>query len=191
MENSDNYCEKIFTLLVATERKIRFNELFATLNSLGVKMSKPTLIEHLHHLQKKGFILRKKEDKQNVTYQVKWEKFEQLHEHIEFKKAIANNLRNEEIFKSHSLEEQLNFVVNVLTMVQTIHIQLNVYEISYPKAKANVSLGYILIHNLYDVYRRWFLDTCRESPENAKRAMNLLENATKSYQNTLFEQSEK
>lgn len=185
-KETDEYCVKIFALLVANQEKIRFNKLHKTLNALNVKISKPTLIQHLHHLHTKGFILRKKEGKQNVTYQVNWKKFEQLKETLGFKEIIARNLENEKIFKSKSLENQIIFVTDVLTMTQVIYLQLNVLGILEPKGKDLHNLGYLLIYRLYDHYRQWLLDTCKQSSENSQKAYDLLNKITKKYQNLLF-----
>jgi len=185
-KETDEYCIKIFALLVANQEKIRFNKLHKTLNTLDVKISKPTLIQHLRHLRTKGFILRKKEGKQNVTYQVNWKKFEQLKETLGFKEIIARNLENEKIFKSKSLENQIIFVTGVLTMTQVTYLQLQVLGILKPKDKDLLNLGYLLIYRLYDHYRQWLLDTCKQSSENSQKAYDLLNKNTKKYQNLLF-----
>ena len=185
-KETDEYCVKIFALLVANQEKIRFNKLHKTLNALDVKISKPTLIQHLHHLRTKGFILRKREGKQNVTYQVNWKKFEQLKETLGFKEIIARNLENEKIFKSKSLEDQIIFVTGVLVLTQVTYLQLNVLGILEPKGKDLHSLGYLLIYRLYDHYRQWLLETCKQSSENSQKAYDLLNKNTKKYQNLLF-----
>lgn len=187
----DEYCTKIFSLLVATQEKIRFNKLYRTLNKLDVKISKPTLIQHLHHLRTKGFILRKKEGKQNVTYQVNWKKFEQLKEAIRFKEIIAHNIEDEKIFKSKSLEDQIVFVTGVLTMTQVINLQLVILDNLEPKAKDLHRLGYLLISRLFDKYTRWLLDTCKQSSENSQKAYDLLTKITKKYETLLFDRSSK
>lgn len=187
----DGYCEKIFALLVASNEKIRFNKLHKTLNTLDVKISKPTLVQHLHHLHAKGFILRKKEDKQNVAYQVNWKKFEQLKETLEFKEIIARSLENEKFFKSKSLEDQIIFVTGVLTMTQIAYLQLYVLDILEPKGKDLHRLGYLLIYRLCDHYRQWLLDTCKQSSENSQKAYDLLNKMIENYQNVLFGRSTK
>jgi hypothetical protein len=126
-----------------------------------------------------------------VTYQVNWKKFEQLNEALKFKKLIAHNLENEKIFKSHSLEDQMYFEIGILAMEQVINLQLYVTEILEPKSKAYHHLGYLLIHNLYDHYRRWFLDTCKQSKENSQKALDLLNKTREKYQNLLFPHTEK
>ena len=39
---TDEYCEKIFDVLVINNEKIRFNKLYNLLIKLGAKMSRPT-----------------------------------------------------------------------------------------------------------------------------------------------------
>jgi len=182
----DEYCEQIFCFLVAYHNKIRFNQLHKTLNSLHVKMTKPTLIKHLHHLSTKNSILQKKEGKQNITYQVNWRKFEYLNEAIEFKELIASKLWDEKAFKSSSLEYQVSFVHGILSMLQLYYLQLSIISIEEPKAKPINALGALLIHRLYDNYRLWLLDTCRQSKENVQKALNLLDKTTREYQNLLY-----
>jgi len=66
----DSHCSEIM-LVLSAKGKMRFNELFRTLTKgLNVKISKPSLVEHLNkHLAKKKLIIRKREGKQNVTYE--------------------------------------------------------------------------------------------------------------------------
>jgi len=187
----DGYCIKILAYLIANEKKIRFNKLHKTLNALDVKISKPTLIQHLHHLRAKGFILRKKESKQNVTYQVNWKNLEQLEKTLESKEIIARNLKNEKIFKSKSLEDQITYVICILTLTQVIYLQLNVIGVLEPKSKELLSLSYLLIHRLYDHYRRWLLDTCKQSNENSQKAHDLINKKREEFENLLFDRSTK
>jgi len=72
----DEYCKNIFSVFLVSENPLRFNELYRTLNNIGLKMSKPTLIEHLYHLLKHRLIIRKKKGKQNVSYEANWTKLE-------------------------------------------------------------------------------------------------------------------
>lgn len=183
----DSYCEKIFCFLVAYNSKIRFNQLYRTLDSLDTKITKPTLIKHLNHLQAKGFIIRKEEDKQNVTYQVNWKKFEYLNEAIEFKELIRAKLKDEKAFKSRSIEYQVSFVHGLLSMLQLYYLHLNIISIEEPKAKFINTLGALLIQRLYDNYRQWLLDTCRQSEENIHKALNIIDKTREKYQNLLFE----
>lgn len=128
----------------------------------------------------------KEEGKQNVTYQVNWKKFKKLNEALEFKKLIAHNLENEQIFKSKSLEEQIVYVTTILTWEQILHLQFNILNILEPKATFNLTLGYVFIHRLYDIYRRWLLDTCKQSRENSQKAFDSLKKKREDFENLLF-----
>ena len=186
-KETDEYCKKIFAYLVANNKEIRFNQLYNALKTLEVKITKPTLIQHLNHLHAKNFILRKEKGKQNVTYQVNWKKFEPLNEALRFKKVIANTLENEKIFKSKSLQQQIVYVVTILTWEQILNLQFNILRILEPEAKFNTTLGYILIHRLFDTYRRWLIDTCKQSTENSQKAFDSLEKKKEEIETLLFD----
>ena len=63
----DDICIEILFTLQAYKR-LRFNELHRRLKMFGTDISKPTLIDHLKHLQEQKLISRKQEDFQNVSY---------------------------------------------------------------------------------------------------------------------------
>ena len=62
----DSYCQKIISVLLLMRQEYRFNQLYRFLNEHGVKISKPTLAEHLKHLTEIGILLRKVEGIQKV-----------------------------------------------------------------------------------------------------------------------------
>ncbi|MGD0028230.1 MAG: hypothetical protein ABSC91_04735 [Candidatus Bathyarchaeia archaeon] len=190
-KETDKYCQDIFAYLVASDKEIRFNQLYNSLIALDVKITKPTLIQHLNHLHAKRFILRKEKGKQNVTYRVNWKKFEPLNEALKFKKVIAHTLENEKIFKSKSLEQQIVYVTTILTWEQILHLQFNILNILEPKATLGNTLGYVLIHRLYDTYRRWLLDTCKQSELNAQKAFDSLQRARGDFEKLLFDRPTK
>ncbi|HVP26963.1 MAG TPA: hypothetical protein VMT26_04790 [Candidatus Bathyarchaeia archaeon] len=190
-KETDEYCQKIFAYLVANNKEIRFNQLYSELKALDVKITKPTLIQHLNHLHAKRFILRKEKGKQNVSYQVNWKKFEPLDEALKFKKVIAHTLENEKIFKSKSLEQQIVYVTTILTWEQILHLQFNVLNLLEPKTTFNTTLGYVFIHRLYDTYRRWLLDTCKQSRENTQKAFDSLQRKRDDFENLLFDRPAK
>jgi DNA-binding HxlR family transcriptional regulator len=65
----DDICHEIFFTLMAY-KKLRFNELLRALKKLGIKITQPTLSEHLTHLIEKELIERKEEGFQNVSYRL-------------------------------------------------------------------------------------------------------------------------
>lgn len=185
---NDRYCLNIFSFLAANNKKIRFNKMYKQLNIFGAKMSKPTLIEHLKHLIEKDYILREKEDKQKVTYQINSKKFEKLYESIELKKTLNLQIKNREIFKSMSLKDQIAFVANLETMEALINLQLNVTSFLEPEAESINNFASVLIRRLYSNYRRWLLEYCKTSKEMSEKAYNLLGKGVKECNALLFDQ---
>ncbi len=183
----DEYCERIFSLLMVTNRKFRFNELHKTLLAFGARMSKPTLIQHLAHLRKKGFILRKIEDRQNVSYRVNWKRFEHLKEALDYKQRIDQNLKNEETFKSNPLVDQILDISSILALGELLRLKFDVLDIIEPNRKPEHRFAYIFTHKLLDCYRLWLLDTCKESRENSQKTLELLQRAIDGFESDVFE----
>jgi repressor of nif and glnA expression len=63
----DHYCTEILKILWHVDGMC-FNEIHRQLKNRGIKLSKPSLSEHLTHLRKRKFITRKAMGVQNVTY---------------------------------------------------------------------------------------------------------------------------
>jgi DNA-binding HxlR family transcriptional regulator len=66
----DEHCKDIFSLLLVSSKPLRFNDLRRSLNTLGLKMTTPTVSKHLRHLRARKMIIREKIGKQNVSYKV-------------------------------------------------------------------------------------------------------------------------
>lgn len=188
MENPlDQYCEKIFSLLMVARKKYRFNELHRTLETFGASMSTPTLIEHLTHLQKKGFITRKKEDKQNISYQVNWKKFQTLKESLEFRQQVNLDLQSEKTFKSMPLDDQIVTITSIFALRDLLYLKLFVLDILEPHRKPEHRFSYIFMGQGLDRYKWWLLDTCKESKETSQKALKLIQRGIDGFQNELFE----
>jgi hypothetical protein len=183
----DEYCQKIFGLLGVTTKKFRFNELYRTLNDFGIKMSRPTLIAHLEHLQKKGYVMRKEEDNQNVSYEVNWKKLEYLKEGLTYKNKIDQDLKNEATFKSYSLKDQAAVMSNIVGLQGLFWLKANVLDILEPTKKAEHNLAYVFSSRLLDMYRLWLLDTCKESKENSQKVLHLIDELIKYIMKDFFE----
>jgi DNA-binding HxlR family transcriptional regulator len=65
----DDICNQVFFTLLAYE-KLRFNQLLRTLKKLGIRITQPTLTEHLSHLTEKGLI-EKEEGFQKASYSLR------------------------------------------------------------------------------------------------------------------------
>jgi len=174
-EELDNYCRKIFSLLILSDEKYRFNELYRKLNKLHVKLSKPTLITHLGHLQELGFIVRIQEDTQNVTYDVNWEKFEDIKKSVGYKKRLFIFSReNKDAFKSLTPIDQLRLVYEILFLSEIISVRICMTDILNPEKKAENHFFYLYMSRTLDIYRKWFLETFKQADEKIQK--ELIEN---------------
>jgi len=158
-ELMDETCYHIFSVLLI-RNSLRFNELHKTLNELGVKMSKPTLSDHLKHLLKKKIVVRTVEEAQNVTYKINQKEFEKFEGFIEnATKRLREVEKEKETLYSLPPDEQLEEV-----------IRLNaVYKLDEIKTRINYSLykkmddGLLLMSFKSDYFKRgelWVIDKC-------------------------------
>lgn len=183
---TDEYCEKIFDVLVINNEKIRFNKLYNLLIKLGAKMSRPTLIEHLNHLVKNEIILRHEEDKQNVSYEPNWEKFQQIASK-ELKRVGLLRTRNEKAFKSKSVEQQVVYVTAIETIGELFYVRLSILNAVDPKNTLQNYYGYTMIRRLLKIYCSWLVDTCKESEEKSKQALKSIDKSIRILTETFFQ----
>ena len=182
----DEYCQKIFGLLGITTKKYRFNELYRTINDFGIKMSRPTLIAHLQHLQEKGYVIREEEDKQNVTYELNWKKLDYLKEGLAYKKKVDQDLKNKENFKSYSLKDQAITITSIVALQGLFWLKAKVLDVLEPDKKDEHNLSYVFSSRQLDKYRLWLIDTCKESKENCQEILELIQRAINSFQEETF-----
>jgi DNA-binding HxlR family transcriptional regulator len=103
---SDKYCVKIIVALLF-EEKLRFNELHRKMLSMGNKISKPSLEDHLKHLLERRLVVRKAEGTQNVSYKLN-PRIGKTREIVERSVQIAKNMENEKkMFFSENERDQL------------------------------------------------------------------------------------
>jgi DNA-binding HxlR family transcriptional regulator len=169
---TDEYCPKVFAFLGMNPEKVRFNELHRDLTKNGVKMSTPTLIQHLNHLVEKGIILREEKDKQNVSYIVNWKEYMEVQD---FKKTMEKMSTNEKNFKSDSLKNQVSYAYGMLTLGELFFTRMSILDIVEPEKKLQHYMSYNLVRSLSSVYYSWLLDTCKGSEENSKKALEFIE----------------
>jgi hypothetical protein len=183
----DQYCEKIFAFLMITNQSYRFNKLHTNLQDFHIKMSTPTFIQHLNHLQKKGFITQKKHNKQNISYQVNWKKFKTLKEGLKFKQRVDQDLQDEKAFKSLPLNDQIATLTSIFALGDLLYLKLYVLDILEPNKKPEHRFSYIFMNKLLDRYRLYLLDTCKESKETTQKALELIQRGIDGFQNELFQ----
>ena len=183
----DENCEKILALLLTRQKPIRFVELLKDLNGLGAKMSRPTLSQHLHHLQKHKLIVRKRKGKQEVNYAVDWERLKPLEQSINHKKNLLLYIENKERFKSFPIQEQAIYTSNIMTLENVHQLQIFIRNTLDPSKTFYNSLQLLFMHRIYEQYQSWLMESCRESKENAKQALEIVENNIKRVENMLFD----
>jgi len=170
-ESLDNYCSKIFWFLFLNDKKCRFNELHKRIKGINFKVSKPTLIVHLGHLQDKGFIIRTQEDKQNVSYRVNLDKFKFLKESVGYKQLLLNTNKNKEIFHTLSPRDQLATLIDIMTLYSFHGVRNDISSFLEPEKKAENHLAFWFFFKSLDMYRVWFLETFKQSDEKTRKLL--------------------
>jgi len=167
----DDYCKKFFWFLWVKEGKIRFNELYNSLKKVNVKVSKPTLIVHLKHLQDRGLIVRRVEDVQNVSYAIDWENLETLKDTLRFKEPIFHFEENRETFKSFSPRERLLALYDILLLGQLYRMKQSLADILEPEKKADHYFANWFVFKTLEFYASWFLESFMEADEETRKLL--------------------
>ena len=170
-EDKDVYCSKIFWFLFLSDKKCRFTELHKGLKNIKLKLSKPTLIAHLGHLQEKGFIVRRQEDKQNVSYEVNWKKFEYLKESVGYKQHLLISNENKKRFKSLSPRDQLATLLNILILGELQRVRSNIDDFLEPEKEPEHHLGYWFMFKSLDLYQSWFIETFKQADKKTQKML--------------------
>ena len=185
----DKICDSLFAFFVASNEKIGFNELLRSLNGLGVKVSKPTLSEHLKHLTKQKVLTRKEEGKQRVYYEINWELFENLRDAQKENKTLESYLKNKKVVQSFPLDEQLRYVANVLALRNMHELRLSVLSILEPDRVFDYSLESLMSERYFQSFKDWLLESCQENKEEfRKKALPAIEANIERLRNNLFDQ---
>jgi DNA-binding HxlR family transcriptional regulator len=143
LEKMDAQCNIIILTLLAYEKQ-RFNKLFRILKYYDPKLSTRTLAEHLKHLTNKGWIIRKEEAKQYVTYELTEDKINflkpaipEIKEQVEEWSSIEDKLSGAKITKINlSPKDFANFLF--LDMISTYLEELK-REITFKFTTENIS----------------------------------------------------
>jgi len=184
----DEYCKNIFSVFLVSEKTLRFNELYRTLNNIGLKMSKPTLIEHLRHLLKHRLLIRKKEGKQNVSYEANWTKLATFKQSMKTKQFIKNLLGNEKQFKTYPIDEQVTYVTNIMTLSNLYQLKIEVQDVIDPSKTFENSVQFLFINRFFKLFKTWLLQSCHASKtEKTPEALSTIDYNITRITNTLFD----
>jgi len=183
----DEYCEKIFAFLALNKNPLRFNELHRTLNAADFKISKPTLIAHLNHLQKHKIIARKSEGKQNTSYLVNWNKLDYLRYHTKYRQALEKAQNDKETFNSFSIDEKVRYVTLMLSLQEVTRLKFEILSFLEPHRRFEATLAFLFVQGTIEPFRMWLLKTCVKSKETAQEALTTVEQLEQRIQNELFD----
>lgn len=179
----DSECEYILNLLLHIDQPINFNKLFRWLKDIGHKISKPTLIVHLNHLQKKKLIKRKREGKQKVNYSINFNNEELLKDKY---KSIHENLIGEEnTFKIADTQSQVLYVALISTLSELKRVKYAIKTIQDPKRQSEYVLSYYLINDYLKRFTTYLLKECK-NPAIAQQVINEIENAERNLEKELL-----
>ena len=183
----DEYCKNIFSVFLVSEKALRFNELYRTLNDIGLKMTKPTLIDHLNHLRKAKLLIKRKEGKQNVSYSANWTKLETFQQSMKTKQFIKSLLGNENQFKTYPIDEQVTYVTNLLTLGNLYRLKLEVQDAIDPSKNFEHSIQFLFVNRFFELFKRWLLESCHASEtEKASEALSMIDYNITRITNILF-----
>ena len=176
----DDACSEIFVTLLAYKR-LRFNPLLATLKKLGMKITQPTLKDHLDHLLEKGLIDCKR-GFQSASYGLT-DKIaslmdvseEDLKNWVELHRDRADlpeilkplKLSRKELLERFSEEQLEKMVINDLN--DTIGLNLFElktfidYELKGDKFKSNADFWKFVGNPMYRMHERTVAENCRDS----------------------------
>jgi hypothetical protein len=171
----DDYCGKIFTYIALQDNPLRFNELYKALSKADFKISRPTLIAHLNHLRKHKVITRKTRGKQEVSYEVNWEKLDYLKYHRDFRKQVERIQENKGTFEKFGLDEKITYISLILGLIEVVKLEYEIRSFLEPNRRFEATLAFLFTRSYLEPFRWYLLRDCIKSEQTAKEALALVE----------------
>jgi len=182
----DETCEKIFLYLALTKNIMGFNDLHRGLIKTGLKMSTPTLAEHLKHLTKKKVLIRKKVGKQRVSYEINWKSFQHLHDARKIGKRMEKHFFNQGNYRDLSPKDELVVTESTIIYVMLQQLRLSILGILNPEKAFEYNLELLFILRYFDIYKSILIHGCKENKEEfGKQILQLIEARLKEYYNKI------
>lgn len=183
----DEYCQKILAVLLLMREDYRFNELFRFLNKNGVKLSKPTLSEHLKHLCQQEILIRQEAGVQKVIYKVNFSRFSELDEASDISQDFVTRFyQQEKHFKSLPIDRKIDYYHSLTVLQSLLLFKLALLEIAKPDKQFEYSLASHSTIQHFGTIRTWLLDDLRKNPELVDQAMKELADLVARYDKVLF-----
>ncbi len=184
----DEQCKKIFSAFLVSQKTLRFNEMYRIFNNIGLKMTKPTLVDHLNHLREKKLIIRKQEGKQNVSYAANWAKLKTYKQSLKTREFIQHHFQNKDLFNTFSIREQVNWVTNLLTLRALYKLKLEIEDAINPRKNFEHNIEFLLTDRFFETFKIWLLENCHSSKtEKGPRALSMIDHEIDSLTCDLFD----
>ena len=169
----DETCKEIFQYFLLRNMTgfgpIRYNDLLENLKDKGLKISRPTLSEHLKHLVEKEVITRTEVSRANVNYRLNEEKEGPLQDFIKKNENYQRILdENKDRFFSNSVREQVSHL-NIILVLRSLHqLKYEVLKLLEPENTFEYNLQIMSFWTLWDYYTKWFLSSLRNRDKSFK-----------------------
>lgn len=167
----DKYCFSIFGILLFKEN-LKFNELYRTLRDWRVKISKPTLSDHLQHLIETDIVLREVVDVQNVNYSLN-----PSLDIKDFKYFADKNLRSDKeladekkILFSMSIDDQVEEVLRIIGLRTLAKIKTRIiFELN--RTFGNGLILMAIDSPFLSRHENWIIEKSLENEEYRKKVL--------------------
>ena len=182
----DDICWEILFTLMA-KKELRTNELYRSVIRFSSEISKKAFHNHLKHLVTQGFIQRKEEDPQNVTYGLTKESQLAIDDPGNASKMMAI-IENDEFLKpfdakeeyrkltEKELEQHVDRDIHRILSLNLHELKAYVqYELKTTETMSNRDFWKFVGNPMYRMLERSVLEDCRHSEEYKKKLFERIE----------------
>lgn len=188
-EKLDKYCEQIFAYLAMYSDEPHYlNRLEKELIVSGVKITKPTLVSHLKHLQNQKIIKKKKEGKQKIAISLNYENLIDLVLNKNSYNTLNILLKEKKAFNALTTRKKVNISSACLYIIETNRLKYNILKIIEPEKTFQYHLSFQFIKNILEQYEKYLMKSITESQPKAKEALKATQEIEKYWKETISEE---
>ncbi len=173
----DNRCKDLLTFFLARSlnklEPIRYGDLLQTLKKSGLKISRPTLTEHLKHLTGLKLVTRTEITRANVTYHLNRESGRHLEGYHTMHEKITEFIRkNREILDSGYVDDHIDNLLRFLVLRQLYQIKYEVLKFNEPEKEFEYNIRILTDWNLWKHFiEGYFLSKARDDENYRENAL--------------------
>jgi DNA-binding HxlR family transcriptional regulator len=187
----DKKCEVIFSAMLLADKEMRFNELYRFITkTFNEDMSRPSLLDHLRHLEEKQLVKRNPIGTQNVTYSLIVENIYNIKEaYKESFYYIKHNTEDKKRFNSLSVYEQTNQVYMCATLKNMVILRKKIENMHNDRKTFVNNLETLLWEKFYFYnYERYLYDLCDKDKQYSLDVIKELDRIIKVIEKGCFEE---